>query len=137
MDRDKGMKLNFQYAHNTHDESEDVPISNPLDVLIAFDDFDWDLQVEKANRIQKCAPTISLILKADKELIWVSAGGDKQSMFFVSECYFPGEVSAWFGLSKKQGTVRLFTQSFSKETARRALELFINKDNSALRELYA
>jgi hypothetical protein len=131
------MKLNFQYAHNTHDESTDKPISNPLDALVAFDDFDWELQVEEAKRNQKCAPTISLILKVDREFIWVSVGGDRQSMFFVSECHFPGEVSAWFGFSKKQGIVNLFTQSFSKENARKAMELFIKKDHAALRALYA
>ncbi|MBT1063508.1 hypothetical protein KJY73_07975 [Bowmanella sp. Y26] len=130
------MKLNFQYAHNTHDESKDMPIINPMDALAAFDDFDWELQVEEANRVQKCAPTISLILEVDKEFIWVSAGGDRQSMFLYSEYHFPGEVGAWFGLSKKQGTVSLFNQSFSKENASKALELFIKKDNSALRELY-
>lgn len=130
------MKLNFQYAHNTHDESTDKPISNPSDALVAFDDFDWKNQVEEANKNKKCAPTLSLILEINKEFIWVSVGGERQSMFFVSECHFPGEVSAWFGLSKKQGIVNLFTQSFSKETARKAIELFINKDHAALRKLY-
>ncbi|MEP7706826.1 hypothetical protein [Paraglaciecola sp. 25GB23A] len=131
------MKLNFQYAHHAHDESIDKPIANPMDALTAFDNFDWDTQVEDANRLNKCAPTISLVYEKDKKLIWVSAGGDKRSMFFVSECYFPGEVSAWFGFSKKQGTVSLFTQSFSKENARKAIELFIKEDFAALQEFYA
>jgi hypothetical protein len=98
---------------------------------------DWDKQVEDAIKLNKCTPTISLIYEKDKKFIWVSAGADKRSMFFVSQCYFPGEVSAWFGFSKKQGTVRLFTQSFSKENARKAMELFISKDYAALREFYA
>jgi hypothetical protein len=131
------MKLNFQYAHHSHSESEDRNIKTSSDALSAFDEFDWSGEVKKASELEKCSPTLSVIIKSDEEYVWVSGYSDNDNPIFVSECFFPGEVSAWFGFSKKQGTVNLSADAFSLKQARKAIEYFISKDHSSLRELYA
>lgn len=131
------MKLNFQYAHHAHSESEDRAVTSQSEVLAAFDEFDWSGEVTKADTLQKCAPTLSVIFKNNEEFIWVSAYGDSTSPAFMSECHFPGEVSTWFGLSKKQGTVNLSADAFSLQHARKAIEAFLSKNHNILRELYA
>ena len=131
------MDLNFQFAHHSHDESEINPKVGPDEAIAAFDKFDWPSEVEKANEMQKCSPTLSVLVNGLEEMVWVSGCGDVNNIEFVSECCFPGEVSKWFGLSKAQGTVNLSAQSFSKSQARKAVELFVNKNYESLRELYA
>ncbi|GAA0860193.1 hypothetical protein [Aliiglaciecola litoralis] len=131
------MRLNFQYSNHSHDESEVKSIKDPSQALVYFDQFDWAREAEMANEIQKCSPTLSLIIKEGEEYIWVSAYGDENKLSFVSECHFPGEVSSWFGLSKKLGLVELQAQSFNKQNARTALECFIEKKYDVLKGLYA
>ena len=131
------MELNYQYAHHSFDESETKSVSSIEDVLSAFDHFDWDNQVQKANELQKVSPTLTLIIDGNREMVWVSAYGEKSDLKFVSECYFPGLVSKWFGLSKKEGTVNLCSQEFSLENARTVFDLMLNKDYEGLRKIYA
>ncbi len=131
------VKLNFQYAHNSHEESEDKPIKLAEEALIEFDDFDWVGQAKEANKLQKCAPTLSLIITEGKEYIWVSPFENNNRLTFVSECYFPCVVPSWFGLSKKQGTINLSSQSLSLSDARRVIEHFIKKEHDNLRTMYA
>ncbi|MEW5248284.1 hypothetical protein [Microbulbifer discodermiae] len=130
------MELNFQYAHNDHDESETKPISDLQEALKAFDDFDWEGEVKKANEIQKCSPTLSLILERNKNMIWVSSWGEIHVEGFVSECYFLGVAPIFLGFGKKKGTVNLHTNDFSMNQAREALSLFIDGSYEKLRTLY-
>lgn len=102
-----------------------------------FDDFDWDSEVRKLNEFKKCSPTLTVLTNGQDEMVWVSGYGDAGSVQFVSACYFPGEVSKWFGWSKAHGTVNLHTEYFSKAQARKAVELFVAKRYDKLRELYA
>jgi hypothetical protein len=130
------VKLNFQYAHHSHKESEDRSISSASQGLTAFDAFDWGHEVEKANELQKCSPTLSLLIAVKDHMIWVSAYGDKNDPKFVSECHFPGEISGFLGFGKKQGIVNLHTDSFSKAQAREAISLFITNSEKELRSFY-
>ena len=130
------MQLNYQYAHHSHEESETHKIENAQDALIAFDNFDWAAEVEKANELQKASPTITLILGSNEHMIWVSGYGSRDDYSFVSNCNFPGEVSGFLGFGKKMGTVDLDANNFSKEQARAAIELFINGSGNELRSLY-
>ena len=130
------MKLNYQYAHQSHEESEDKPISKAEDALKAFDDFNWEDQVEKANELQKCSPTLALLLDNHEHMIWVSVVGSKSSYHFVSQCRYLGEVSSFLGFGKKQGAVTLDASSFTKEQARKAISLFISSSYDELRTLY-
>jgi hypothetical protein len=50
--------LNYQYAHNSHDESETKRSVSSEEALSAFDGFDWTGEAEKASSLQKCAPTL-------------------------------------------------------------------------------
>jgi hypothetical protein len=131
------MDLNFQYAHHAHDESETKSNVSPDEAVIAFDQFDWEGEIEKSNELQKCSPTLSVLINGTEEMVWVSGFGKRGNIEFVSECYFPGEVRKWFGLSKEQGTVNLSAQSFSQAKARQAIELLALKNYEGLRELYA
>lgn len=130
------MELNFQYAHHERDESETKAIHHPNDALAAFDVFDWDGETEKANELQKCSPTLSLLLNSREHMIWVSAWGEPNDFIFVSQCCFPGEVSIFLGFGKKQGTVNLHTSNFSAKEAREAISLFIAGSHEELRNLY-
>lgn len=131
------MELNFQYAHHSHNESETKRGISSSGALTAFDEFDWRGEVEKSNELQKCSPTLSVIVNGNHEMVWVSGYGNPENPEYVSECYFPGEVKKWFGLSKGQGTVNLSTQTFTKAQARKAIELFVTRKYSGLRDLYA
>lgn len=131
------MELNFQFAHHSHDESESKKDVTARQALDAFDQFDWVGEIAKAEEIQKCSPTVAVLVNGKDEMVWVSGYGDLSAPMFASECCFQGEVRKWFGLSKGQGTVSLATQAFTKEQARKAIELLIAKDYQALRELYA
>lgn len=130
------MDLNFQYAHNTHDESETVKDVSTQDALDAFDSFDWIGEANKAIKLQKCAPTLAIIKNGREHMIWVSSCEEDGEVTFVSECLFPGEVSRWFGLSKKQGVVSLHENYFSYDQTRKAITLFLDEDYEGLRALY-
>ncbi|MBY5991125.1 hypothetical protein [Ferrimonas balearica] len=130
------MKLNFQYAHHDHSEFEERPCEGAEDALAAFDAFDWHGEAVKANELQKCAPTLAVIRSTDEAVIWVSAYQTDSSLRFVSECRYPGEVSAWFGLVKKPGIVNLGHQTMTPEQARQALRGFLDRDEDALQRLY-
>ena len=130
------MKLNYQYAHHSHEESEDQPIDDLEQALVSFDQFDWKGEASKANELQKCSPTLTLVIKESEEYIWVSAYDDGNNLMFVSECFFPGIVSKWFGLSQKHGIVNLSGSELSQQKARRAIEHFIKKEHDELRAMY-
>ncbi|VUD67649.1 hypothetical protein TDB9533_03909 [Thalassocella blandensis] len=131
------MDLNYQFAHHSHSESETKSSVSSEEVIAAFDNFNWPNEVEKANKLHKCSPTLSILANGPEEMVWVSGYGDANNIEFVSECYFPGQVSKLFGLYKGPGTVNLSTQSFSLAQARKAIELFLYKNYDGLRELYA
>lgn len=131
------MILYLQFAHHTHDEFEEKNNLSPSEMLQEFDDYDWDAETERALELEKVAPTLSIESRSKDKLIWVSSVGSRGNLEFISECHFPGEVSAWFGFGKKLGVVSLETQTFSKSEARKALELFLNKDFDQLRKQYA
>ena len=136
MHQGEKMDLNFQYAHNSHDESEIRKNITADEAVKAFDEFDWLGEAEKANELQKCSPTLSVVIDGSNELAWVSVFGDKHGVQFVSESRFPGEVKKWFGLSKGQGIVSLDAGSLSQSSARKVLELFAAKQYEPLREIY-
>ncbi len=130
------MDLNFQYAYNSHDEFETKMNISPEEAVKAFDDFDWLGEAEKANELQRCSPTLSIVIDVSNELAWVSAFGDKSGVQFVSESRFPGEVKKWFGLSKAQRMVSLNASSLSQSNARKVIEFFATKQYESLREIY-
>ncbi|MBB6520754.1 hypothetical protein [Pseudoteredinibacter isoporae] len=130
------MDLNFQYAHHALNESETQSNISKDEAMIAFDQFDWEGEVGKANELQKCSPTLSILINGQDEMLWVSGFGEGGGLQFVSECYFPGDVSRWFGLYKSKGTVILQTQTFNKSQAREALELIIDRNYDGLKKLF-
>jgi hypothetical protein len=130
------MDLNFQYAHNSHDESETKKNITANEAAKAFDEFDWLGEAEKANELQKCSPTLSVVIDGSNELAWVSAFSDRNGVQFVSESRFPGEVKKWLGLSKGQGVVSLNAGSLCQSSARKVIELFAAKQYESLREIY-
>lgn len=117
------MNFNYQYSHYSHDESDTVRNVTGEEVMQAFDDFDWYGESEKANELQKCSPTLSVIIDLNSHLIWVSSYGDKNNIQFVSECKIPGRDD-------------LDTQAFSIDDARKAFEYFINEEFDQLKRLY-
>lgn len=130
------MELNFQFSHHSHNDSDTQQISDAKEALQAFDDFDWGSEIQKANQLKKVSPTLTLSLGSNDHMIWVSAFGQEDSYNFVSNCVFPGEVSGFLGFGKKQGVVSLEAGTFTKEQARRAIELFIIGAETDLRNLY-
>ena len=131
------MKLNFQFAHHSHTESETIKVATQSDVLKEFDKFDWLDEAKKASEIQKCAPTFTVIFQDQIEFMWVSCFLEDAQLRLISECNFPGEVSSLFGLVKKQGVINLHSHSFTLNQTREAVGKFLTKDHSALQAMYA
>lgn len=129
-------KITMEYAHHSHGESDELGFMSGQEAIEFFENFDWKSEIIKANELQKVSPTLSLADNQGKRFIWVSGFGDPVSPEFVSDCSFPGEVSSLFGLVKKQGTVSLSASGFGKVSAKKALELFVAKNEKELRELY-
>lgn len=130
------MHIYLQYAHHNHDEFEKISSVDTTQVLEQFDCFDWADEIDRANQLQKVAPTLSVESNDKSLLIWVSGIAVNSQIQFISECHFPGEVSSLFGLIKKQGIVTLSTQRFSVEQAQQALTLFMNENFESLRKAY-
>ena len=129
--------VSCQYAHHDHTESVDLGSLESVGVLQEFDKFDWRKQAEEANRLQKCAPTLSVEDKPGKRLIWVSAYGESGKLMFVSECRFTQVKKTLFGLFEHEAIVDLHTNDFSLDMARRALWHFLNGAHDDLQALYA
>lgn len=128
----------LQYAHFDFDEEDDQGASSSGDILSAYDGFDWPTQVmeaEKAENLQKCAPTFTVKDLDRDRLFWVSAYGIPDEYQFV--CYYSyfGEKSILFGLFKKKGQIAPNTRELSPEEARRAVRFFVTDDDSALLNL--
>lgn len=131
------MKGNCQYAHNEVHESESKLIEEPEEALFEFDKFDWSRQLIKANELERCSPTLTVINENPGNFMGVSIYGETNKEKFSSDCHFPGEVPSWFGIAKKKGTITLRTYLFTRNEARKAIELFIKEDYHGLKELYA
>tara|TARA_B110000977_G_C10975732_1_gene454128 strand:+ start:697 stop:993 length:297 start_codon:yes stop_codon:yes gene_type:complete len=93
-------------------------------------------EVKKAKQLQNFSPTLSIIIDDSNEMAWVSACGDKNSIRFVSESRFLGEVKKSLGLHKGQGIFSLGASSLSHSNARKALQLFSSKQYEPLRDIY-
>ncbi len=89
-----------------------------------------------ADRLRKCSPTLSVIYEENEEFAWVSVYNSGSELRFVSEAHFPGEVSSWFGFSKKMGTVSLSHDALSYDQAKEVITLFSAKEYEALKSLY-
>ena len=77
------LKLSLQYAHYDSYEADDQIIYSDQ-AIAAFDTFDWLNEAERSNQIQKVSPTLSLESQ-DGKLIWLSAVGGLENVYFVSE----------------------------------------------------
>lgn len=130
------MILNHQYARHSSSESEDLGAVTPREAVQSFDEFDWSGETERAEELKGTAPTLSLVTDRDRDRIWVSSYRAPQGLQFVSECLFPDKVKSLFGLRTKDGVVSLHTDHFSKEEARKAIELYAAKDYESLRVIY-
>ena len=130
------MKLSIQLADHEQNESIEYEDATEEQIFEIFSKIDWESETEKANEIKKVSPTITIEDNSGDKLIWFSSVGDKNKIVFYSECGLPGEVSAWFGFSKKMGTVALHTENFSKSDVVEAIRLFLLSDEVGLKELY-
>ncbi|WNO11479.1 hypothetical protein [Teredinibacter sp. KSP-S5-2] len=130
-------RLTMEYAHHNHGESEDLGLFGAEEALDYFDKFDWKLEVERANELQRVSPTLSIKDEQNSRLIWLSAYGSSSSHDFVSECSFPGMVSHLFGLVKKNGMVFLHHDGFNRNDARKAIQCFVAWSEDELRRLYS
>ena len=127
-------KYYVQRSHHDHSESEEY-FGSSAEILTLFDEFDWDGEVEKANKLGKCAPTISIEASGEK-LIWVSGAGRRGSLEFVSDYSYPGIQKFLFGLIKREGIASVDARSFSRNQAREALSLFMQGNHDKLLALY-
>ncbi|MFZ5531597.1 MAG: hypothetical protein ACOY4U_11195 [Pseudomonadota bacterium] len=104
------------------------------DVLSAFDKINWKVEVAKVEDPELCSPTVAIETEAGT--IWVSGVQSKNGICFISECTFPEETPAFFGLFKMNTMRRLNSESLTPADARRALELFMEGDKHGLCQLY-
>ncbi len=129
--------VTVQYSHHTDNQKERLGEMDLAKALETYDGFDWIGEVERADKLQKSAPTLAFEDKAKGKLLWLSAYAPRGSLLFVSECNFPGEVTKLFGLLKRQGTVKLSSGDLTTGQAREAIELFYTDADKALRKLYS
>jgi hypothetical protein len=131
------MNLTIQRAHHKHNEFDDLGPRSLEESLGEFDKFEWFEECSKVEEYQRVSPTLSLQTSDKSKLIWVSGVlTDHKELEFVSECHYPGVVSAWFGLSQKMGTVNHGAGDFTLEQAREALRLFFLEDYQSVKRLY-
>lgn len=126
--------LVIQTASHAIEEADRRPGASRADILDAFDRFNWKVEVAKADELQLSSPTVAVETGAGT--IWVSGIQSEHGVCFISECTFPEEKKALFGLFKVNGTRRLGSESLTPAEARRALELFIDGDKQGLCQLY-
>ncbi len=133
------MKLYLQYAHHNKDQYDEIDVTSRKQVLDVFDTFDWSGEAQKSKDLKKSYPSLSLEIPGHEKFLWVAGHGegDDDKEIFSSEYSFPGTVSAWFGLSEKQGTVTLSTNKFSTDEARLVLELFLEENQPRLKRMYS
>lgn len=43
-------KVSAEYAHHKHEESSDLGVTSPADVLKCFDEFDWAHEISEASK---------------------------------------------------------------------------------------
>ena len=128
------LKLSLQYAHYDSYEADDQIIYSDQ-AIAAFDTFDWLNEAERSNQIQKVSLTLSLESQ-DGKLIWLSAVGGLENVYFVSEYSYIGTRKRLFGLVKYTGVLTVDTQNFNLEYARQAILLFASGSHEALLRLY-
>jgi len=130
-------EVSCQYAHHNANESVSFGSMLPDSVLRAFDEFDWQGQVIEANRLQGISPTFSVEDPSEKRLIWVSGYGKPERIKFVSECTVRRAKKVFFGLMERERAVEIgHTETFTRDQARRVLELFMSDSESELRSFY-
>ncbi|EPJ50738.1 MAG: hypothetical protein OFPI_19440 [Osedax symbiont Rs2] len=120
------MDLNLQYAHHSQQQFDTVTDVSHRQAIKAFDDFAWLAEAEKAQLLQKCLPTLSIIAEHQQKLLWISAYIEGDVLHFNAETKFPAVMSSYFGLCQTQGICDLCNPTFSQGQARKALLLFVS-----------
>ena len=120
------MDLNLQYAHHSQQQFDTVTDVSHSQAIKAFDDFCWLVEAEKAQILQKCLPTLSIIAEPEHKLLWISSYMDGDTLHFTAETKFPASISSYFGLCQTQGICDLSNPAFSQGQARKALQLFVS-----------
>ncbi len=121
------MDLNFQYAHHSHQQFDTVTDVSHSEAITAFDNFAWLVEAEKAQTLQKCLPTLSIIAEPEHKLLWISCYIEGNALHFNAETKFPASIPSYFGLSQTQGICDLCNPTFSQAQARKAVELFVSE----------
>ena len=121
------MDLNFQYAHHTHDQFDTVTAVTDNQAIKAFDDFAWRTEAEKAKLLQKCLPTLSIIIEAEHKLLWISSYLEGSDLHFIAETKFLVSSSSFFARSETESIRDLSNPSFTQTQARKAIELFVSE----------
>jgi hypothetical protein len=88
----------------------------------SFDEFPWIEQIEKANRVQKVFPTLTVNDNEKDEALWVSAAGDSSSHTFLIGYIYPKKVRGFFG--------------FGRPRVRKWVEIYLTDDNEVVKECF-
>lgn len=126
--------LVIQTASHAIDEAGRRADASRADVLSAFDRLNWKVEVAMAADLQLSSPTVAV--ESDAGTIWVSGIPSGDGVCFISECSFPQERPAFFGLFTINRMRRLHSETLTAAEARRALALFIDGDKQGLCHLY-
>jgi len=111
---------------------EDHGSALPREILEVFDDFEWQTQVDEANRLQECSPTLSVKnVDADSEF-GLSAVGDSSNFTFITFYFYRGILKSFFGLIKRPAVISVPEVELSFAQARCLLESFLSGDHDSI-----
>lgn len=130
----EGILLSLQTSSNSLDESQIAQEVSADDALKAFDSVNWNYETSVAERQMELSPTIAL--EAGEWKLWISGVSSEEGVYFISECKFPSEETALFGMLKHKIIKTLDASAFTQADARIALKLFTLGDTDGLTQLY-
>jgi hypothetical protein len=102
-----------------------------------FEDFPWIDQIEKAKKIGKVSPTLTVDDNEKNQALWVSAMGDSNQHVFLIGHVYPKEMKGLFGLGKprQRKWIEIYLTE-DKEVMKECYQLFFAGDTKGLRERY-
>jgi hypothetical protein len=121
-----------QLANFEAGQVEDHGCALPREILDVFDFFEWPTQVDEANRLQQCSPTLSVKnIDADSEL-GLAAVGDSKDFAFLTFYFYRGIRKSFFGLMKRPAVLSTPEVELPLAAARQLLESFLSGNHDSV-----
>jgi len=111
---------------------EDHGCALPREILDVFDRFEWPTQVDEANRLQQCSPTLSVKNIDARSELGLVAIGDSKDFAFLTFYFYRGIRNSFFGLRKRPAVLSAPEVELSLAAARDLLESFLSGNHDSV-----